>query len=80
MDAGDAQLPGRRDLRPPLDLHHGPGKQGAIILGGDGDCCESDGDVNLSAGTFYEGAMVAGHPSDATENAVRANVVSAGYR
>ncbi|WCN83309.1 arabinofuranosidase catalytic domain-containing protein [Micromonospora sp. LH3U1] len=55
-------------------------KQGAIILGSGGDCCKPDGGANLSAGTFYEGAMVAGYPSDATENAVQANVVIAGYR
>ncbi|MEV7971148.1 arabinofuranosidase catalytic domain-containing protein [Sphaerisporangium sp. NPDC088356] len=55
-------------------------KQGAIILGSGGDCCKPDGGANLSAGTFYEGAMVAGYPSDATENAVQANVVAAGYR
>ena len=55
-------------------------KQGAIILGSGGDCCKPDGGANLSAGTFYEGAMVAGYPSDATENAVQANIVAAGYR
>ncbi|MDH2430795.1 lectin [Sphaerisporangium sp. TRM90804] len=55
-------------------------KQGAIILGSGGDCCKPDGGANLSAGTFYEGAMVAGYPSDATENAVQANIVGAGYR
>ncbi|MBM0234958.1 ricin-type beta-trefoil lectin domain protein [Micromonospora sp. STR1_7] len=55
-------------------------KQGAIILGSGGDCCKPDGGANLSAGTFYEGAMVAGYPTDATENAVQANVVTAGYR
>jgi hypothetical protein len=55
-------------------------KQGAIILGSGGDCCKPDGGANLSAGTFYEGAMVSGYPSDATENAVQANIVSAGYR
>ena len=53
-------------------------KQGAIVLGSGGDCCASN--TNLSVGTFYEGAMVSGYPSDATENAVRANVVAAGYR
>jgi hypothetical protein len=53
-------------------------KQGAIILGSGGDCC--DGNTNLSAGTFYEGAMVAGYPSDATENAVQASITAAGYR
>jgi hypothetical protein len=55
-------------------------KQGAIVLGSGGDCCKPDGGANQSAGTFYEGAMVAGYPSDATENAVQANVVAAGYR
>jgi non-reducing end alpha-L-arabinofuranosidase len=55
-------------------------KQGAIVLGSGGDCCKPDGGANQSAGTFYEGAMVAGYPSDATENAVQANIVSAGYR
>jgi len=55
-------------------------KQGAIVLGSGGDCCKPNGGANLSAGTFYEGAMVAGFPSDATENAVQANIVAAGYR
>jgi non-reducing end alpha-L-arabinofuranosidase len=54
-------------------------KQGAIVLGSGGDCCKPNGGANLSAGTFYEGAMVSGYPSDATENAVQANVNSAGY-
>jgi non-reducing end alpha-L-arabinofuranosidase len=53
-------------------------KQGAIVLGSGGDCCLDN--TNLSAGTFYEGAMVSGYPSDATENAVQANIVAAGYR
>jgi hypothetical protein len=55
-------------------------KQGAIVLGSGGDCCKPGGGANLSAGTFYEGAMVAGYPSDATEAAIQANVVAAGYR
>ncbi|WP_327589746.1 ricin-type beta-trefoil lectin domain protein [Nonomuraea sp. NBC_00507] len=55
-------------------------KQGAIILGSGGDCCKPDGGANLSAGTFYEGAMVAGYPTDAAENAVQANIIAAGYR
>jgi non-reducing end alpha-L-arabinofuranosidase len=55
-------------------------KQGAIVLGSGGDCCKPGGGANLSAGTFYEGAMVAGYPSDATENAVQANITAAGYR
>ncbi|GIF41845.1 arabinofuranosidase catalytic domain-containing protein [Actinoplanes xinjiangensis] len=55
-------------------------KQGAIVLGSGGDCCKPDGGANQSAGTFYEGAMVSGYPSDATENAVQANITAAGYR
>jgi hypothetical protein len=53
-------------------------KQGAIILGSGGDCCATN--TNLSQGTFYEGAIVSGYPSDATENAVQANIVTADYR
>jgi hypothetical protein len=52
-------------------------KQGSIVLGSGGDCCYSNN--NASAGTFYEGAIVAGYPSDATEDAIQANIVSAGY-
>jgi non-reducing end alpha-L-arabinofuranosidase len=52
-------------------------QQGAIDLGSGGDCCATNS--NLSAGTFYEGAIVAGYPSDATDNAVQANIVAAGY-
>src|SRR5690242_16628970 len=48
-------------------------KQGAIILGIGGD--NSKG----AQGTFYEGVMTSGFPSDATENAVQANIVAAGY-
>ena len=54
-------------------------KQGAIVLGSGGDCCKPDGGANQSAGTFYEGCIVTGYPSDATEDAVQANVVAAGY-
>ncbi|MEO7035322.1 MAG: arabinofuranosidase catalytic domain-containing protein [Polyangiaceae bacterium] len=52
-------------------------KQGSIVLGSGGDCCYSNN--NASAGTFYEGAIVAGYPSDATDLAVHANIVSANY-
>jgi hypothetical protein len=47
--------------------------EGAIILGIGGDNSKSD------QGTFFEGAMTSGFPSDATENAVQANIVAAGY-
>jgi hypothetical protein len=33
--------------------------------------------MNLAVGTFYEGAIVAGYPSDATEDALQANLVAA---
>ena len=50
-------------------------KQGAILLGNGGD------NSNGSQGTFYEGAMTAAgtFPTDATDQAVQANIVAAGY-
>jgi len=47
--------------------------EGGIILGTGGD------DSSSSAGTFYEGAMLKGYPSDATENSVQNDIVGAGY-
>jgi len=35
--------------------------------------------ANPSIGTFYLGAIVTGYLSDATENAVQANIVATGY-
>jgi hypothetical protein len=52
-------------------------RQGSIVLGSGGDCCYSNN--NASEGTFYEGAVVAGYPSDDTDDAVHANIVEAGY-
>lgn len=54
-------------------------KQGAIVLGSGGDCCKPGGGANLSEGTFYEGAIVSGYPSEATDSAVQANIVATGY-
>jgi len=48
-------------------------QEGAIILGTGGD------DSNSSAGSFFEGVMTAGYPTDAADNAVQANIVSVGY-
>jgi hypothetical protein len=48
-------------------------KQGAIVLGNGGD------NSNASQGTFYEGVMTAGYPTDATDNEVQANIVAAKY-
>ena len=54
-------------------------KQGAIVLGSGGDCCKPDGGANLSEGTFYEGAIVSGYPTDVTEDSIQNNIVAAGY-
>ncbi|KAJ7080957.1 alpha-L-arabinofuranosidase [Mycena belliarum] len=48
-------------------------KEGAIILGIGGD------NSDRAQGTFYEGVMTSGYPSDATENSVQANIVAAKY-
>jgi hypothetical protein len=71
----DGALPNEPNVYSPMK------KQGAIVLGSGGDCCSPEvGNINDSAGTFYEGAMVSGYPSDATENAVQANIAAADYR
>ena len=75
--AGNAQSGGLstyyNGARPNVAGYNPMRKEGAIILGIGGD--NSHG----SAGTFYEGVMTSGYPTDATENAVQANVVAAGY-
>jgi hypothetical protein len=48
-------------------------QEGSIVLGTGGD------NSNGSIGSFFEGVMVAGLPSDATENSVQANIVAVGY-
>jgi hypothetical protein len=60
--------------RPNVSGYNPMHKEGAIILGIGGD------NSNGSAGTFYEGVMTSGYPSDATENSVQANITAAGYR
>ena len=52
-------------------------KQGAIVLGSGGDCCARN--TNQSLGTFYEGAIASGYPSDETEAAIQENIIAAGY-
>ena len=44
-------------------------QEGAVILGTGGD------NSNGSDGSFFEGVITAGYPSDATDNAVQANIV-----
>jgi hypothetical protein len=59
--------------RPSVRGYNPMSKEGAIILG-------IGGDNSVSAqGTFYEGVMTSGYPSDATENAVQADIVAAKY-
>src|SRR3954447_4644691 len=73
---GDAQ---RGDLRTMFDGPRvGPSydpmrKQGGIVLGNGGD------NSNGSQGTFYEGVMTSGYPSDVTDQLVQANIVAAQY-
>ncbi|MGW3961780.1 alpha-L-arabinofuranosidase B [Amycolatopsis sp. NPDC005003] len=60
-------------VRPNVAGYNPMKKEGAIILG-------IGGDNSIGArGTFYEGVLTAGYPSDATENAVQANITAAGY-
>jgi len=75
LKGGDAQSGTLKTLydgeRPP---NYNPmKKQGAIILGIGGD--NSDWGI----GTFYEGVITTGFASDATDNAVHANIVAAEY-
>jgi hypothetical protein len=60
-------------VRPTVGGYNPMSKEGAIILGVGGD------NSNASAGSFYEGVMTSGYPSDATENSVQANIVAAAY-
>jgi hypothetical protein len=58
----------------PLPNGYSPMKlQPSILLGTGGD------NSNGAVGEFFEGAVTAGYPSDATEGAVQASLVAAGY-
>jgi hypothetical protein len=48
-------------------------KEGVIILGIGGD------NSDTAEGTFYEGALTSGYSSGATEAAVQADIMAAGY-
>ncbi|MBV9566045.1 MAG: AbfB domain-containing protein, partial [Bradyrhizobium sp.] len=48
-------------------------QEGAIILGIGGD------NSHASAGSFFEGAMIAGFPSDSVDNAIQSNIVAVHY-
>jgi len=68
-DATQGNLTTAYDGGLPKNLSH----PGGIILGIGGD------NSNSSQGTFFEGVMTAGRPSDDTDAAVLANVQAAGY-
>ncbi|KAJ8122610.1 hypothetical protein ONZ43_g1239 [Nemania bipapillata] len=57
----------------PANGYNPMSKEGAILLGIGGD------NSNHAQGTFYEGVMTSGYPSDATENSVQSDIVSAKY-
>ncbi|WP_432169344.1 arabinofuranosidase catalytic domain-containing protein [Streptomyces sp. 1222.5] len=60
----DGGLPTRGGYRPMR-------QEGGLGIGGDNS--------NRNRGTFFEGVMAAGYPTDAAENAVQADIVSVGY-
>ncbi|RDW58490.1 alpha-L-arabinofuranosidase [Coleophoma crateriformis] len=60
-------------VRPTASGYNPMSKEGAIILGIGGD------NSNGAQGTFYEGVMTSGYPTDATEASVQANIVAAKY-
>jgi non-reducing end alpha-L-arabinofuranosidase len=65
--ATDATTAYEGPLPKPMD------NRGAVVLGVGGD------NSNNSFGTFYEGAIVSGYPSNDVERAVLQNIQSAGY-
>jgi hypothetical protein len=48
-------------------------KQGGIVLGVGGD------NSSTARGNFFEGVMTKGYASSATDAAIQANIVAAGY-
>ncbi len=80
LRGGDAQkgglttfYSGARPGSPNSNAYFPMHKQGAILLGNGGD------NGNGSAGTFYEGVMTTGYPTETTTDAVQANIVAAKY-
>ena len=80
LRGGDAQkgglttfYSGFRPGTPGSNNYYPMHKQGAILLGMGGD------NGNGSSGTFFEGVMTTGYPTEATTDAVQANIVQARY-
>ena len=64
---------GPRPHTPDSDAYYPMHKKGGMLLGNGGD------NGNGSAGTFFEGVMTVGYPSDATLAAVQKNIADARY-
>lgn len=76
LKGGDAQsgtLKTMYDGTRPSGGYNPMRKEGAIVLGVGGD------NSHTGEGTFFEGCITSGYPSDASDNAVQANIVAAGY-
>ena len=65
---------GVRPGSPESDAYYPMHKKGGMLLGNGGD------NGNGSAGTFYEGVMTVGYPTDETITAVQADIAAARYR
>jgi hypothetical protein len=75
LEGGDSQSGGLTTWYDgPLPSGYSPmDQEGAIVLGTGGD------NSNADVGSFFEGVMTDGFPSDAADAAVQANIVAAGY-
>ena len=65
---------GPRPHSPQSDAYYPMHKKGGMLLGNGGD------NGNGSAGTFFEGVMTVGYPSDDAIAKVQAGIAAAGYR
>ena len=65
---------GVRPGTPDSDAYYPMHKKGGMLMGNGGD------NGNGSAGTFYEGVMTVGYPTDEAIAAVQANIAAARYR
>jgi hypothetical protein len=75
LKGGDAQSGSLKTMYdgPRPDGYDPMKKEGAIVLGVGGD------NSHTGEGTFFEGCITSGYASDATDDAVQANIVAAGY-
>ena len=74
QDAVTTFYSGVRPGSPDSDAYYPMHKKGGMLMGNGGD------NGNGSAGTFYEGVMTVGYPSDETVAAVQRNIAAARYQ